>query len=869
MGPMAQPHLYKGPDMPPQKDTVYFRDGSRRIDFILAYDDELHSTKAVNDRTKRSEYQARLLKMGLELEMEPKEESVSGRTVFVKVHAPWEPLSIYAEILHVQVPLGENDLGQVSRSDCGPLGCLGKLFRLKPGAVPEQPDYFTAPFRRSQQDVYPITDRDALIPPAVRSQIVHHMLLYCHVSQDSKTTFNLNRMISNGCYTAAYPLHDGEYEHRPEGSEKRSDRKTLWREWARAGRSFKEQPLDLVRSYFGEQVGLYFAWLGFYTKMLSIAAVVGLVCFFVGAFNKDNNITSEEICNSFSEILVMCPQCDKRCTFWRLNETCDSAQSSSIYENPATVFFTLFMGLWATVFLEIWRRYQTALAFRWDLTEEEGDPIRPEYEARCTSKKLNIVTMEEEPHVPRRTLRLRYCFSGVMVLFWILLIIAGILGVVVYRLSVFSCLSSSMPKRVSEIKVIGWLLTPDMVASITASVLNIVVIVLLNIGYDKMAIILTDLEMPRTQREYEYRLTFKKFLFQFVNYYSSCFYIAFLKGKFVGYPGDYAYFRKWRIEECPPAGCLFELTSQLTAVMGMKQIIGNVQEVIVPWFSSWLAKCRAKKGPQNVHTRWEQDMGLQPQSSLGLFDEYLEMVIQFGFVTLFVASFPLAPLLALLNNIVEVRVDAWKFVTKMRRPVVSRASGIGAWADILGIVATLSVMTNACIVAFTSDIIPRLLHHYGYSAGHGEGSPTVHRYTENSLSIFNISNLQERSRPDNLPPWFDPAIHTVCRYRGYRYPPDHPQAYSVTTLYWHILAAKLAFVIVVEHLIFFTKAFIAHVIPDTPSHVHACARRERFIVREILRRAELRRLRNSFSSSSASPMMADMGLLHRPPHTDI
>lgn len=36
------------------------------------------------------------------------------------------------------------------------------------------------------------------------------------------------------------------------------------------------------------------------------------------------------------------------------------------------------------------------------------------------------------------------------------------------------------------------------------------------------------------------------FLFQFVNYYSSCFYVAFFKGKFVGYPGNYAYmFGKW------------------------------------------------------------------------------------------------------------------------------------------------------------------------------------------------------------------------------------------------------------------------------------------------------------------------------------
>lgn len=31
------------------------------------------------------------------------------------------------------------------------------------------------------------------------------------------------------------------------------------------------------------------------------------------------------------------------------------------------------------------------------------------------------------------------------------------------------------------------------------------------------------------------------FLFQFVNYYSSCFYVAFFKGKFVGHPGAYTY----------------------------------------------------------------------------------------------------------------------------------------------------------------------------------------------------------------------------------------------------------------------------------------------------------------------------------------
>lgn len=71
-------------------------------------------------------------------------------------------------------------------------------------------------------------------------------------------------------------------------------------------------------------------------------------------------------------------------------------------------------------------------------------------------------------------------------------------------------------------------------------------------------------------------------------------------------------------------------------------------------------------------------------------------MVQFGFITLFVASFPLAPLLALLNNILEIRVDAWKFTTQFRRPVASKARNIGAWQEILNAVAILSVVTNVC-----------------------------------------------------------------------------------------------------------------------------------------------------------------------------
>ena len=84
-------------------------------------------------------------------------------------------------------------------------------------------------------------------------------------------------------------------------------------------------------------------------------------------------------------------------------------------------------------------------------------------------------------------------------------------------------------------------------------------------------------------------------------------------------------------------------------------------------------------------------------------------VIQFGFVTLFVASFPLAPLLALINNMLEIRLDAWKLTTQFRRMVPQKAQDIGAWQPIMQGIAILAVVTNVSTVpTIAKDKMPSL-----------------------------------------------------------------------------------------------------------------------------------------------------------------
>lgn len=75
-------------------------------------------------------------------------------------------------------------------------------------------------------------------------------------------------------------------------------------------------------------------------------------------------------------------------------------------------------------------------------------------------------------------------------------------------------------------------------------------------------------------------------------------------------------------------------------------------------------------------------------------------VIQYGFVTLFVAAFPLAPLFALLNNIMEVRLDAYKFLVAYRRPQPARTKNLGIWRDILNGISKLAVIANVSLIIY-------------------------------------------------------------------------------------------------------------------------------------------------------------------------
>jgi hypothetical protein len=87
----------------------------------------------------------------------------------------------------------------------------------------------------------------------------------------------------------------------------------------------------------------------------------------------------------------------------------------------------------------------------------------------------------------------------------------------------------------------------------------------------------------------------------------------------------------------------------------------------------------------------------------GTFDDFNEMAIQYGYISLFSPSFPLAPLLAFINNLTEIRGDAWKLCKGFQRPQGAQAEDIGSWFAVLNLLGFVAVLTNATMIAFVGS----------------------------------------------------------------------------------------------------------------------------------------------------------------------
>uniref|UniRef100_A0A7S1U4L4 Anoctamin dimerisation domain-containing protein n=1 Tax=Phaeomonas parva TaxID=124430 RepID=A0A7S1U4L4_9STRA len=404
-------------------------------------------------------------------------------------------------------------------------------------------------------------------------------------------------------------------------------------------------PLEEIRSYFGEKVGLYFAWVAHYTTFLTYAAAAGFITWI--------DVVIEDTPNA-----------------------------------ALVVFFCFFMAIWATLFLEYWKRNEATLSMKWGTSEfEDEEQPRPGFLSDERTELINSpVTGHEVPFFPlsERAKVLRYSMAC---------IVASITIVII-------CVSFAFYLKVLFVRD-PLLYNGVDIGVFIPGIFNAIQIQIGNRLYGMLAIYLNDLENHRTDTEYEDYLIGKTFAFQFVNSYASLIYIAFLKdnvntedaARCIDYDGD------------GNGDCMQELGFQLGTILLMRLVVDNVLEIGLPAALRWYRnRDKPKDKPSTVPMRVADQAELEEYDVLmGTFEDYAEMIIQYGYTTMFVAAFPLAPLVALIASWIELRVDGYKLCYLTRRPQPRGAQDIGTWQNILEVIGFLASAINVGIFCFTGD----------------------------------------------------------------------------------------------------------------------------------------------------------------------
>ena len=472
--------------------------------------------------------------------------------------------------------------------------------------------------------------------------------------KDDGCSFKLRDLIAKNCVVAIFPLHDDLELH------------ALQHQWLASFAMPWDQPLEAIKDYYGEKVGLYFMFLGHYAGWLLGAGAVGLVAF----------------CVSHLE------------------------HPGALWVTPA---MAIFMSLWTTFFLKSWSEKQTTAKMEWGMNGfEELERERTGFQGLTIHSPVD--GMPEQYFAPsekrRRTL-LSY-LQIILCMVYVTTINAGVFFLYAHlsRYPYQSLLAFSFFPKYYNLPLILTHLLLALVIQVT------------NYYFVPFAQFLNTVENHRTDTEYEDNLIAKVFVFQFANSYGALFYITLLQGPVTENLVFLEPAWKTRRFSCKPL-CFEDAGALLATIFLVRVVANNASQVVFPYLRLRARVARANKAtdtseyddPSDTSTMRKRQVSPAEEQflkddydSIGLFDDYAALITQYGYATLFVSAFPLAPMFACANNIIEIRVNGWKLTQNTRRPWPSGAEDIGTWEIVLTLMSVLATITNALVVTFLSPL---------------------------------------------------------------------------------------------------------------------------------------------------------------------
>ncbi|AQK97734.1 anoctamin-like protein Os01g0706700 [Zea mays] len=438
----------------------------------------------------------------------------------------------------------------------------------------------------------------------------------------------LTRLEAEGVVKLVFPLHD------------EIKRKQLLRNWALNWLDFTWQPIDEIYSYFGTKIATYFAFLGMYARWLFFPAVFGLA--------------TQLIDFGSLQWLVL----------------------------PG---FFIFVISWAVLFLQFWKRKNSALLARWgihcSLSEYKNlDNVSFLSDSLTVEEKeFGVVSVVVEKRKFQRNewfgVLLRIRNNAIIVL-------------AIICLQLPFELAYAHLYEIAETEVMRYLLTAVYLVAIQYYT---------RIG-GKVSVNLIKYENNQGEESSSASLVYKAFGLYFMQSYIGLFYHASLHRD------------------------ILALRRVLIQRLIVYQVLENLIENSIPYlkysYKKYIAVHKKKRGKEStvgrsvrLSTRVEKEY-LKPSYTAsigaeledGLFDDFLELTLQFGMIMMFACAFPLIFCFAALNNVTELRADALKLLVMLKRPVPRAAATIGAWLNIFQFLVVMAICTNCLLLVCLYDV---------------------------------------------------------------------------------------------------------------------------------------------------------------------
>lgn len=428
-----------------------------------------------------------------------------------------------------------------------------------------------------------------------------------------------------------------------------SAKNIIFKSWNIFDKGIQMDYIFTIRNFYNEEIAYYFLWITSLIKWLIFPALLGIIV-------------------NYSNKFLVNP---------------DGSHNSTIL-----LLLTAFLATWGTAFLKYWDQKEQIFNYIWGT--ESFQRSEPDSESFVPDGYVTLVFNKKLPYVSVTKAIFKNAVSYIVLFSMLLVIVVGVYLIFYFKMVFIE----KYPEKQTLIGVL-------------TAVANTVLIAVMSNLYYLIAYKLNDWQNHRKDYLKMNALAVKIILYEFVNNYYPLFYIAFIKkSTFFGKEKEQCYGFEGN------DSCLEEIEIQLYTTLLINFAL-NFIEIGLPLFNKGARMIALKKKLEikgiNISDTDTDNTALSPHSIdhqmildeyTEMINEYVEIILDLGYLLLFGVVAPLVPILVLLLVYAEKFFDTYKLFFLTRVKLLDRSTGLNIYNTVIKFFVYIGMLSNVAFLVF-------------------------------------------------------------------------------------------------------------------------------------------------------------------------